>query len=243
MKITNKKTLNLMRKILYSRQLFHHSNLCETYIKFVKLYAKNSNNITPDDLHSAQKKYAHNLSLASKGNLNFLYSSDHDITNNTFSDSYTRREIELFKLYQYHALKLSQYKSADKYLQNAINIDTTTGQSTVSDIAIKNYFDFMHTDLEIENPSHPEYPQIKGIKQLSTSSLLDKTISSHSYKWLGAKFCAESKNSINTIKSIDSNYLPENFSFDNIFSPKAFGANISGVNKTHSKVYTIKSII
>ena len=98
MKIKNKQTLNLMRKILCSRQLFHHSNLCKTYVELVKLSAENSNKITPEDSTRAQKKYTRKLASAAKGNLDFLYNSKEDITKGIFSDSHTKKEIELFNL-------------------------------------------------------------------------------------------------------------------------------------------------
>lgn len=241
MKITNKQTLNLMRKIIYSRQLHHHSNLCKTYIELVKLSAKNSDIITPEDSNKAQKKYAKKLARASKGDLGFLYSSKEDLNNGIFSDSHTAKEIELFKSYQYHSLKLSQYKTADSFLQNAITTNAS-GKEIISDSQIKSYCEFMHKDLDIENPKHPESPSIKNLKSYSCNSLLEKEISVHTSKWLGAKFCIESRCSLNTIKNIDSNYLPENFSIEQTFSPKSFGATITGFSSNYSKNTFIRKI-
>ena len=233
MKIKNKQTLNLMRKILCSRQLFHHSNLCKTYVELVKLSAENSNKITPEDSTRAQKKYTKKLASAAKGNLDFLYNSKEDITKGIFSDSHTKKEIELFKSYQYHSLKLLQYKTADSFLQDAIINES--GNDIISDSALKKYYDFMHQDLKIENPNHPEAPNIKNLTNYSCNYLLEKDVTIHTPKWLGAKFCIESRCSLNTIKNIDSNYLPENFSIEQTFSPKSFGATITGFTNNYSK--------
>lgn len=234
MELNSLKKVELLRKGLYARQLQHYSGLCQVYREILESESRNINYISDIDAERVFAKYAPLLNAASKGDYSFLE-----------THSLSRKDVEFFKTFAYHSLKMDQYKTADSLLRDAIDTDAKTQRPTLSTTNLNKFKDFMREPLECEvnddqkpllTRNSPENNE-KALRAHSSSRLLDITIGrpdskfkyGHSPRWLGHTFFKISRDSLDLISSIDQSHLPSNFKIADKLTPASFGAEITGV--------------
>ena len=203
MKLNSEKNIMLCQKALYSKQLQYYSKLCSLYSELAKLKGPN---VTPDEV---QDTYSEALSLAAKGDLEFLEPENNLIyLNNHTTQRYSDEEIEIFEKYAFHSGRLAQFKEAASILKGSI-IRFPFQDPEFDLTAINKYKDYM------QNTS-------------KSTRLFDKFIDESSPRLIGHHFYLDTKQSIKEIDAIDSSHLNSK-AFAGILTPAAFGATISGV--------------
>lgn len=240
MLLNNVKNIELLKKGLYSQELKHYSSLCKVYSELIKSVALDPTNITKQDIARGLEKYSTFLDAAAKGDFNFIRVYSEETLGEDMLPSaprFSAKDVEFFKEYSYHSQKITQFKQGSELLNKVIDKDLKTGKPMLSSTALKSFEDYMRQDIKNENPDFAPNYQAKYLRLNSGSYLIDHLVKDHSPRWLGHQFFLASKNSLNTINSIDANHLPTSLQLKNNLTPAQFGAEITGVKGNIQKFF------
>lgn len=157
MNLNNVKNIELLRKGLYSQELYHYAQLCDLYASVLKSVALNPDIITKNELELAAKKYGPLMDAATKGNFRFL---DGKTNTELLGDGtlkrpeYSQEDVEFFKLYAYHSEKLMQFRTGSRLLENVVDTDLQTGKKVLSSGALGTFKRHMSEKVPMERNDH-----------------------------------------------------------------------------------------
>lgn len=157
MNLNNVKNIELLRKGLYSQELYHYAQLCDLYASVLKRVASNPDNITEKELELASKKYGPLMDAATKGNFKFLEGKTNTelLGDGTLKrPEYSEEDVEFFKLYAYNSEKLMQFRTGSRLLERVIDTDLQTGKKVLSSGALETFKQHMSEKVPMEQPDH-----------------------------------------------------------------------------------------
>lgn len=199
MKLNTNKRVMLCSKALYSEQLKCYASLCECYQALAEHLGHNATAL------DVQKRYSKYLSLASNGNLDFLNKENNYIFSENYKGArFQASEAKLFKEYAKQARTLRQFKEGSAILSEALCEDGAPYKDVLSD-----YESYMKQTSPQTRKFHRE-------------------VSEHSPAYIGHTYFVKSRNSIRTIRNVDSSHL-DSLPVSMELAPSQFGATISGV--------------
>lgn len=157
MNLNNVKNIELLRKGLYSQELYHYAQLCDLYASVLKRVASNPDNITEKELELAAKKYGPLMDAATKGNFRFLEGKTNTELLQDGSlkrPEYSEEDVEFFKLYAYNSEKLLQLRTGSRLLERVIDTDLQTGKKVLSSGALETFRKHMLEKVPMEKDDH-----------------------------------------------------------------------------------------
>ena len=209
MNLNTEKNIELCRKALATKQLQYYAKLCELYSELAKL---NPHVRTPEQV---QERYSSALSLAAKGDLSFLDSSENLVMDTRFlGKNFSEDEIKIFKQYAFATNRLREFQEGNNILSEAIFVDSNNNVDIDSSV-VEQFRDYMQT------------------KSKSTI-YFDKFIDEHSRQGVGHRYLLATKQAISRINSIDCDHVPIS-KFIKDLNPVAFGSTLSTVYH-HDKI-------
>lgn len=205
MKLDTEKKVLLVQKALYTRQLLHYRQLCETYKKLADIAVNKYQLKERPDASIAdqiQERYGKYLTMAAQGDLSFV---EHNGTTRDgfIAPRFTPEQLKLFKSYSHYSKKVEKFQEASSILQ-----DATYHQDSfdISPELMERFENFMQKDQE--------------------TASFSKFIAANPKRWIGHISYKRAVSEINKIKEIDPNHLA--VLSKSSLTPQSFGATITG---------------
>lgn len=205
MKLDTEKKVLLAQKALYTKQLVHYRQLCETYKKLADIAVNKYQLKDRPDASIAdqiQERYGKYLTMAANGDLSFI---DHNGTTRDgfIAPRFSPEQLKLFKSYAKSSERVARFQEASSILQ-----DATYHQDSfdISPELMDRFEDFMQKDQE--------------------TASFSKFIAENPKRWIGHISFRRAVGEINKIKEIDPNHLA--VLSKKSLTPQSFGATITG---------------
>lgn len=224
MNLNNDKNVLLAKKAVYAEQLFYYSKLCQTYQSLAKCASERHPQMTPEDI---ERIYAKPLAqIISSDNLSkTLRELDEerffDVDTPNIGKKYSQKEIEYFK-------DFAKFSNVFRTFQRASELLDTVSQKEADSDDRKNALSKFHNYM-----SHSNRPK--------TVRNFDKTIQTHSPRYIGSRYFVIANESIKDIEQIDQSHIPlDPVIIRKNMTPERFGAIINGYKTIEYKIEVIE---